>query len=97
MEKNKPVGEIEYYDGTRKSFYSTEEYIKAFKEAMEVYCVSGGFKATTLTRDPVTRKAYDDAIYNEFGEDNPHDLEHYARTAEAPIERQPELDEEMEL
>lgn len=97
MEKNKPVGEIEYYDGSREVFYTAEEYIKAVKEAMEVYGVSGGFKGTTLTRDPATRKAYDDAIYNEFGEDNPHDLEHYIQATKSLEEQQPELDEEMEL
>lgn len=97
MGEKKPVGEINYYEGSRLVFYEKDEYIKELKRALNVYGVMGGFKATTLTRDPATRKAYDDAIYNEFGEDNPHDLEHYARTAEAPIERQSELDEEMEL
>ena len=103
MIEKEPVGKIEYGDAGSQIFYDKDEYIKAFKEAMDVYGVMGGFKATTLTRDQETRKAYDDALYNEFGEENPYALEHYqekyAQATEAPAEEaQPELEgEEMEL
>lgn len=98
------VGKIEYlHSGETIVYDDAKEYLQAYEEALNEYGVVGGFKATTITRDPETRKAVDDLIYGEFGEENPHDLEHYQKKyAEAYGEHveqvpEPELDgEELE-
>lgn len=72
-----PVGVIEYSDGDCQVFHNSEQYIQAFREALDQFGVAGGFKATTLTKDAESRKAVGDLIYRAFDEENPHDLEHY--------------------
>ena len=74
------VGKIEYlHSGETIVYDDPREYLQAYKEALNEYGVVGGFKATTITQDPGTRKAVDDLICGEFGEENPHDLEHYQK------------------
>lgn len=100
----KAVGKIEYIgSGKVIAYQDAEEYLQAYSEALDVYGVTGGFKATTITRDPATRKAVDDLVYGAFGEDNPNDLEHYQKKCETmqgqEAARTPETepDEELEL
>lgn len=104
MAKKEPVGKIEYlFSGEERPFFDMEEYLQAYREALAEFGVVGGFKATTLTKDPESRKAVDDLIYGAFDEENPYDLEHYqgkyspvagedqAQEAEVAV---PELEEE---
>lgn len=73
-----PVGKIEYgSSGKAKTFYNTEEYLQEYEEAINLFGVAGGIKATTITRDPATHKAVDDLIYGAVGEENPHDFRYY--------------------
>lgn len=98
----KPVGKIEYISGRGSShvekFYTPESYIKAYEEALDSYGVVGGFKGTTITRDPATRKAIDDLICGAFGEENPYDLEHYQQehAGQQPEGMELEADEALE-
>lgn len=78
MAKKEPVGKIEYlFSGEERPFFDMEEYLQAYREALDEFGVVGGFKATTLTKDPESRKAVDDLIYGAFDEENPYALEHY--------------------
>lgn len=102
MKSMEPVGKIEYGYGDEQTFYDTEKYIQAFKEALyEMGPMS--VKAKTFTRDPAAHKAIDDLIWGEFGEENPNDPDYYKmKNAEASGERaeqqpEPELDEDLEL
>lgn len=100
------VGKIEYlHSGETIVYNDAKEYLQAYKEALNEYGVVGGFKATTITRDPEICKAVDDLIYGEFGEENPYDLEHYQKKyaeassehVEQPLEPEFEADEELGL
>lgn len=97
--EKEPVGIIEYPYGPGDSgvsiFYGSEKYVKEFKGALEDFGPIGGFRATTLTRDPNLRKAIDDELYNVFGEKNPRRLEDYQEQGqEQEPEPEPELEEE---
>ena len=84
---------MEYaFSGEEQVFFDKQEYIQAYRNALDQFGVSGGFKATTFTIDPQTRKAIDDLIYGAFGEDNPNDLEHYQRKY-GPIEAEDQTQE----
>ena len=78
MTSEEPVGRIEYSYGDEQTFYDTEKYIQAYEKALfEMGPMA--VKSITLTKDPATHKAIDDLLWNEFGEENPHDLEHYQK------------------
>lgn len=95
--EKEPVGIIEYPYGPGDSgvliFYDPEKYVKEFKDALEDFGPMGGFRATTLTRDPKLRKAIDDERYNFYDEENPWRLEDYQKRGQEQ-EPEPELEEE---
>lgn len=99
--EKEPVGIIEYPYGPGDSgvsiFYDPEKYAKEVKDALEDFGPIGGFRATTLTRDPKLRKEIDDELYNVYGEKNPRHLEDYQEQEQGMGQEQepePELEEE---
>lgn len=78
--ENNVVGKINYigYKGDIAEtieFDNKEEYLTAIKK--ELYYNIDGFRAITLSKDPELRKSVDDLMYDAFGVDNPHSIEHY--------------------
>ena len=74
------IGTINYY-GFKGEISETieytdkEAYLNAIKK--EMHYNPDGFKHTSLTNDPQTRKDVDDIIYDAYGENNPHTIEYY--------------------
>ncbi|MDR3278595.1 MAG: hypothetical protein LBT12_07455, partial [Oscillospiraceae bacterium] len=58
-------------------YTDAEEYIAVVKEELP-YRATTGFTFYTLTEDAAVRKAIDDLVYNEYGEQNPRELADYA-------------------
>lgn len=73
------VGMTFYGDGNATSFTDADAYIKEIREELP-YRATSGFRFETATDDPTVRKAVDDLVYNEFGENNPRPLEDYENT-----------------
>lgn len=76
-------GMLIYPSGETQNFSDPDQFLQAYREALD-YLGPSGVSAKTLTHDPSVRKAVDDLIYGEFGEENPHDLDHYAQRRNAP-------------
>lgn len=71
------VGTVSWADtGETMTFTDANEYLECIKENIE-YMGIIGLKFRTLTRDPAVRKAVDDILYGEAGEENPHTIEYY--------------------
>ena len=63
------VGTVSWADtGETMTFTDANEYLECIKENIE-YMGIIGFKFRTLTRDPAVRKAVDDILYGEAGEE----------------------------
>lgn len=76
-EYKETVGTVSWADtGETMTFTDANEYLECIKENIE-YMGIIGFKFRTLTRDPAVRKAVDDILYGEAGEENPHTIEYY--------------------
>jgi hypothetical protein len=73
------AGSVSFASGETFRYTDADEYIKTVKEELP-YRAASGFCFETLTDDPRVRKAIDDLIYNEYGEENPHGLESYSQT-----------------
>jgi hypothetical protein len=73
------IGTVSYASGEQKTFTDPKAFIKTVKEELP-YRSTSGFAYTVMDADPATRKAIDDLAYNEYGEENPHDLAHYQNT-----------------
>ena len=75
-DKQEIIGRVFFANGEQFSYIDADEYIKVIKEELP-YRNTSGFRFETITDDPRVRKAVDDLICNEFGEDNPRNLEDY--------------------
>jgi hypothetical protein len=73
------VGMTFYGDGNATSFTDADDYIEEIREELP-YRASSGFRFETVTDDPAVRKAVDDLVYNEFGENNPRRVCNYGLT-----------------
>lgn len=71
------VGEISFASGEKEQFTDSAKYLAAIKEELP-YISTTGFSYKTLTKDPKTRKSIDDMLYDMYGENNPHTIDHYA-------------------
>lgn len=88
-EQNIPlVGTASYANGDHQEFTSAEEFIKTIREELP-YRSTTGFTYRVLTEDAKTRKAVDDLVYNEYGEENPHDLVYYETHPKKNAEKEP--------
>lgn len=71
------VGTVSWADtGETMTFTDANEYLKCIRETIEHRGIFG-FEFRTLTKDPAVRKAIDDILYGEAGEENPHTIEYY--------------------
>lgn len=74
---DKPVvGITTYANGEKDVFTNADRFIKTIAEELPERS-SSGFAFRVMNADPATRKAIDDLVYNEYGEQNPHDLNYY--------------------
>ena len=76
MKAAKIVGRLTFANGDVQEFTDPAEYVRRLGEELE-YVSTTGMRYETLTNDPQTRKAVDDALYDHFGEENPRPLEDY--------------------
>lgn len=88
-EQNIPlVGTASYANGDHQEFTSAEEFIKTVRDELP-YRSTTGFTYKVLTEDAKTRKAVDDLVFNEYGEENPHDLTYYETHPKKSAEKKP--------
>lgn len=73
------IGIATYASGEQQTFADSTAFIKTIQEELP-YRSTSGFAYKILTTDAATRKAVDDLVYNEYGEENPHDLAYYQST-----------------
>ena len=73
------VGTASYASGEQEIFTDPKKFIQTVQEELP-YRSTSGFTFQVMVADAATRKAVDDLVYNEYGEDNPHDLAHYQST-----------------
>lgn len=73
------IGIATYASGEQQTFTDSNAFIKTIQEELS-YRSTSGFAYKILTTDAATRKAVDDLVYNEYGEENPHDLAYYQST-----------------
>lgn len=73
------VGTASYASGEQEIFTDSKKFIQTVREELP-YRSTSGFTFQVMAADAATRKAVDDLVYNEYGEDNPHDLAHYQST-----------------
>ena len=78
-QENKTVGRVTYADGTKQEFADPQEYLQAIKEELPFRSTTG-FRYETLSDDPQVRKAVDDIILNDAGEENPKRVCNYGLT-----------------
>lgn len=83
IEQGKIVGMLFYAGGDAQWFEDPDKYIKTYEEELS-YRGAYGVSARTMIKDPAVRKAVDDMLYGEFGEENPHDMEYYAQQQKDP-------------
>ena len=90
------VGRVSFANGEKIEYTNAQEYVKCVAEELP-YRATSGFQFETLTDDPQTRKAVDDLVCNEYGEENPCPLENYYNDVEkaAANEREEPLDAEI--
>lgn len=92
VEQGKVAGMLFYGGGEAIWFADADEYIEEYGKDLNERGPSGVF-AKTITKDPAVRKAVDDLIYGEFGEENPHGLDYYEERLAASHEaRSREID-----
>ena len=82
--KTEPIGELSYFGHDGKivesmKYYDKNEFIDVLKSELDYN--PQGFKFKTLTDNPEVVKAVDDVVYDFYGEDNPHSIEHYINKA----------------
>lgn len=80
------VGTASYASGEQEIFTDPKKFIQTVKEELP-YRSTSGFTYQVMYADAATRKAVDDLAYNEYGEDNPHDLAHYQSTESEHMEK----------
>lgn len=76
LDQNNVIGMLIYPSGESRCFRDADQYLKEYREEMDCRGPNG-VTAKTITDDPTVRKAVDDLIYNEFGEENPHKIDYY--------------------
>lgn len=76
VEQGKVAGMLFYPGGEMACYRDPTQFIRDYAEEMDSRGPNG-VSARTITSDPVVRKAVDDLIYGEFGEENPHGLDYY--------------------
>ena len=96
QENKEIVGRVSFANGEKLTYTDPQEYIKCVAEELP-YRATSGFQFETLTDDPQTRKAVDDLVCNEYGEENPRPLENYYNDVEkaAANKREEPLDAEI--
>lgn len=77
------VGIISFHNGETQEFTDSSSFIATIKEELP-YRSTSGFQFKVITTDAFTRKAVDDLIYDEYGEDNPRTLEDYQAQQTSP-------------
>lgn len=65
-----------YASGEKEHFTEPAEFLKTVREELH-YRNTTGFHYKMEHADAETRKAVDDLLFNEYGEENPHDLAYY--------------------
>lgn len=73
------MGIAHYASGETEIFTDSAKFIETVREELPTRSTTG-FTYKMVNADPSTRKAIDDLIYNEYGEENPHDLSYYRNT-----------------
>ena len=74
------VGRLTFSNGEVMEFTDAKAYTERLKEELDCVGVTG-FTFETLTDDPQVRKAVEDIICDQFGEENPRSLEEHQATA----------------
>lgn len=82
-EQKSLCGMLFYPDGGMYRFSDSDQLLKVFAKNLD-YMGPNGVFIRTITDDPSVNKAVDDLIYNEFGKDNPHNLDYYAKRQSVP-------------
>lgn len=77
------IGIATYASGEQQTFTDPVAFIKTVQEELP-YRSTSGFAFKVLTEDAATRKAVEDLVCNEYGEENPHDLSYYQNTKKTP-------------
>lgn len=80
------VGTASYASGEQEIFTDPKQFIKTVEEELP-YRSTSGFTYRIMDADAATRKAIDDLVHNEYGEDNPLDLAHYQSNEEKHKEK----------
>lgn len=73
------MGITHYASGETEIFTDPAKFIETIREELPTRSTTG-FTYKMVNADPYTRKAIDDLVYNEYGEENPHDLSYYWNT-----------------
>ena len=76
------VGRVSFANGEEIEFTDADKYIAAVRQELPFRATSG-FAFETLGSEPALRKAIDDLVCNEFGEENLLTLEDYALPEDA--------------
>ena len=76
MEQGKVAGLLIYPSNEVEVFTDPDVFLKRYAQEMDS-CGPNGVSARLVSRDPALRKAVDDLIYDQFGEENPNGPEYY--------------------
>lgn len=79
LEQGKVAALLIYPSTEMEAFTDPGRFLEKYREEMDA-CGPTGVSARLVSGDPALRKATDDLIYDQFGEENPHDLDYYRQT-----------------